>query len=124
MAHKKYRRSLDDLVRIGRADQLAASHRYMINWIKTMEGAITEQQRIILKRGNIDPKRDKLSLLLIQMPSDKAAALCIMHLMKHLFTQFLEEHRYNPEELALVTKDEKELYMHKQNIKIPSVQLF
>lgn len=85
LAHKKYRRSLDDLMRIGRADQLATSHRYMINWIKTIESAITEQQRIIVKRGSVDPKKDRLSFLLIQMPSDKMAALCIMHLMKHLF---------------------------------------
>ena len=91
LAHKKYRRSLDDLMRIGRADQLATSHRYMINWIKTIEAAITEQQRIIVKRGNVDPKKDKLSFLLIQMRSDKMAALCIMHLMKRLFTEFLEE---------------------------------
>ena len=45
------------------------------------------------------------------MPSDKAAALCIMHLMKELFTQHLEEYKYDPEELALVTKDENEVYM-------------
>ena len=109
LAHKKYRRSLDDLVKIGRADQLAASHRYMINWIKTIEKAIMQQQRIILKRTKVDPQKDKISLLLLQMPSDKAAALCIIHLMKHLFTQFLDEHKFNADELALLTNDDKEL---------------
>lgn len=111
-------------MRIGRADQLATSHRYMISWIKTMEASITEQQRIVVKRGNVDPRKDRLSFLLIQMPSDKMAALCIMHLMKHLFAQFLEEYKYDPEELALVTKDEKDLLLRRQSIKIPSVQLF
>lgn len=47
-----------------------------------------------------------------------------MHLMKELFTQHLEEYKYDPEELALVTKDENEVYMLNQSIKIPSVQLF
>ena len=109
MAHKKYRQSLDELVKIGRADQLAASHRYMLSWIKTMEEAITEQQRIILKRAKVDPQRDKISLFLLQMPSDKAAGLCIIHLMKHLFTQFLDEYKFNSDELALLINDDKEL---------------
>jgi len=81
----------------------------MINWIKTIEAAVTEQQRIIVKRGSLDPKKDKLSFLLIQMPSDKMAALCIMHLMKHLLKQFLDDLKFKPEEVALATQDEKDI---------------
>jgi hypothetical protein len=37
LAHKKYQKSLNDLIKIGRADQLATSHRYILSWIKAME---------------------------------------------------------------------------------------
>ena len=43
LAHKKYSQSLNDLIRIGRADKLATSHRYIIRWMKDIEGAIAEQ---------------------------------------------------------------------------------
>ena len=42
LAHKKYQKSLNDLLKIGRADQLATSHRYIIGWIRALELAITE----------------------------------------------------------------------------------
>jgi hypothetical protein len=56
--------------------------------MRTLETVITEQQKIFVKRGNIDPSKSKLGYYLIQMPSEKIAAVCVMHLMKHLFTQF------------------------------------
>lgn len=36
----------------------------------------------------MDPKKQKLGQYLIQMPSDKISAICVMHLMKHLFKMF------------------------------------
>jgi hypothetical protein len=86
LAHKKYQKSLNDLIKIGRADQLATSHRYILSWIKSMEQSITEQQKIFIKRGNLDPQKSRLGYYLVQMPSDKISALCVMHLMKHLFS--------------------------------------
>lgn len=65
LAHKKYQKSLNDLIKIGRADQLATSHRYIINWMRTLETVITEQQKIFVKRGNIDPSKSKLGYYLI-----------------------------------------------------------
>ena len=108
LAHKKYQKSLNDLLKIGRADQLATSHRYIISWMRTLELAITEQQKIFVKRGNIDPSRNKLGYYLIQMPSDKISALCVMHLMKHLFLQFVKDTRNLDDEYSLIKPDEKE----------------
>lgn len=44
-----------------------------------------------MKRGNIDAQKSKLGYYLIQMPSDKISALCVMHIMKHLFSQFARD---------------------------------
>ena len=54
-----------------------------------MEQAVANQQKIFVKRANIDPAKNKLGFYLIQMPSDKISALCVMHLMKHLFSSFV-----------------------------------
>lgn len=43
LAHAKYQKSLNDLIKIGRADQLAASHRYILSWIKAFDAVIVEQ---------------------------------------------------------------------------------
>lgn len=43
LAHRKYKQSLNDLIKIGRADQLATSHRYIIRWMKSIESAVAEQ---------------------------------------------------------------------------------
>ena len=85
LAHRRYKQSLNDLIKIGRADQLATSHRYIIKWMKTIESAVVEQQKIFVKRGNVDPLKNQLGFLLIQLPPEKISALCIMHLVKHLF---------------------------------------
>jgi hypothetical protein len=42
LAHKKYQKTLNELIKIGRADQVATSHRYILKWMKTMERAINE----------------------------------------------------------------------------------
>jgi len=43
LAHKKYSKALNDMIKIGKADQLAVSHRYIINWMRILEKAINEQ---------------------------------------------------------------------------------
>ena len=58
LAHRKYKQSLNDLIKIGRADQLAASHRYILRWMRAIETAVVEQQRIYVKRANIDPLKN------------------------------------------------------------------
>lgn len=85
LSQSKYKQSLDALIKIGRADQLSVSHRYIISWMKLLEDAISEQQKIFIQRGNLDPQKSKIGYYLIQMPSDKIASLCVLHLMKHLF---------------------------------------
>lgn len=42
LAHSKYKQSLDQLIKVGRADNLATSHRYILQWMKTLEAAIIE----------------------------------------------------------------------------------
>lgn len=66
--------------------------------MKKLETAITEQQKIFIKRGNLDPKKQKIGQYLIQMPSDKIAALCVMQLMKHLFINFSKDNKLYAEE--------------------------
>ena len=53
LAHDKYTKSLNDLLKIGRADSLATSHRYILSWMRWLDGAISEQQRIFIKRGSL-----------------------------------------------------------------------
>jgi hypothetical protein len=93
LAHKKYKQSLNDLIKIGKADQLATSHRYIISWMRAMEQAVAQQQKIIVKRASLEGTKRMEDLYLIQMPSDKISALCVLHLMKHLFSQFLNEQK-------------------------------
>ena len=54
-----------------------------------MEAAITEQQKIFVKRsGNMDA--NKVGFYLISMPADKIATVCVMHLMKVLLAEFTQ----------------------------------
>ena len=43
LSQSKYKQSLDQLIKIGKADQLSVSHRYIISWMKLLEDAIAEQ---------------------------------------------------------------------------------
>jgi DNA-directed RNA polymerase len=122
LAHKKYQQSLNDLIKIGKADQLATSHRYIISWMRAMEQAVTSQQKIIVKRAGLDPSKRKVDFFLIQMPSDKISALCVMHMMKLLFSQFLSVHKQF-DDLASESQEERKL-MDSDTLKIPSLQLF
>lgn len=125
LAHKRYQKSLGQLISIGRADTLATSHRYIIGWTRTLERAITEQQRIFVKRGNLDPSRSKLGYHLVQMPSDKIAALCVIHLMKHLFAKFSTDiNSYDIQYLLDKHDATKEGEVPGEEIKIPAVKLF
>jgi hypothetical protein len=65
LSHEKYKKTLDSLIKLGRADQLATSHRYILLWMRSLEAAITEQQKIFLKRGNLDPQKSKIGYYLI-----------------------------------------------------------
>ena len=117
------------MISIGRADQLAVSHRYIIGWTKTLEAAITEQQKIFVKRGSLDPSRSKLGYHLVQMPSDKMAAMCVIHLMKHLFAQFSSEIKNYDVEYLLEKQDGRggaqvDQDLRGPEIKMPAVKLF
>ena len=48
LAHSKYKSSLTNLMKVGKADQMATSHRYILEWTKTLETAIAEQQQIFV----------------------------------------------------------------------------
>ena len=89
-----------------------------------MEAAVTEQQKIFIKRGNLDPKKQKLGQYLIQMPSDKIAAICVMHLMKHLFKIFSQEHKLYSEEFGSFKDETQEMEFMQRDLKIPAIDLF
>ena len=65
LSQSKYKQSLDQLIKIGKADQLSVSHRYIISWMKLLEDAIAEQQKIFIQRGNLDPAKSKIGYYLI-----------------------------------------------------------
>lgn len=59
---------------------------------------------------------------LIQMPSDKVAAVCVIHMMKHLFGQFVKDVRTFEEEYSLFKTEKKaEDKLLEQDSKIPSL---
>ena len=43
LSHNKYKTTLESLVKIGKADQLAVSHRVLLNWMRVLESAVQEQ---------------------------------------------------------------------------------
>lgn len=57
--------------------------------MRTLETTISEQQKINMKRGSIDSK--KIGYYLMALPADQIATLCILHLMRHLFTEFVND---------------------------------
>lgn len=89
LSHEKFKKSMADLIKIGKADQLATSHRYILSWIKTLEKAISEQQAISVKRGNMDQSR--IGYYLMSLPSDQIATICVVHLIRSLFTEFVHD---------------------------------
>ena len=116
MSHAKYKNTLESLIKIGRADQLAASHRIVLYWLKSIQNAIQEQQRIFLRKNATDGK-NKASFYLIQMPSDKIASICVMHLMKTLFRQFIRDLGDTSDPLA-------DTSINKEAVKTPAITLF
>ena len=78
-----------------------------------------------MKRGNLDPQKNKLGYHLIQLPSDKIAAVCVIHMMKHLFSQFVKDTRNFEDDFAVLKTEKKETeFLMEQDSKIPSLQLF
>lgn len=60
------------------------------------------------------------------MPADKIAALCVMHLMKHLFSQFILDSKASGSaaEASLMGKQQADESLKTREIKIPAAQLF
>lgn len=59
------------------------------------------------------------------MPSDKIASICVLHLMKHLFRQFIHDIRnYEEDENLKTTDDSNSGNSNSQEVKIPAIQLF
>ena len=59
------------------------------------------------------------------MPSDKIAAVCVIHMMKHLFSQFVKDVRNFDEDFSLIKTEKKvDELLSNQDSKIPSLQLF
>jgi hypothetical protein len=59
------------------------------------------------------------------MPSDKIAAVCVIHMMKHLFSQFVKDTRNFDQDFSVLKSEKKETeFLMEQDSKIPSLQLF
>jgi DNA polymerase III delta prime subunit len=57
--------------------------------MRTLDTAIAEQQKIASKRGSLD--HNKIGYYLMSMPSETIATLCVLHLMRHLFKEFVSD---------------------------------
>lgn len=122
MSHAKYKNTLESLIKIGRADQLAASHRLVLHWMKCIENAVQEQQRIFLRKSNLETEKGKPSYYILLMPADKIASICSLHLMKTLFRQFIRDlgdTSKEPSQMADVGND-----FSTENVKTPAITLF
>ena len=91
LSHDKYKKQIQKLIEIGKASELASSHRVILHWMSSLETVIAEQQRIALRKGNLSSDMSKPGFLILQMPSEKIASLCVMNLMKNLFSTFVTD---------------------------------
>jgi hypothetical protein len=55
------------------------------------------------------------------MPSDKIASICVLHLMKHLFRQFIHDIRQYEDDENLKVTDEGDVGNNAQEVKIPAI---
>ena len=94
----------------------------LLNWMRVLESAVQEQQRMFLKKGNMDPEQKKPAFFLIQLASDKIASLCVLHLMKTLFRQFIRDIRTTQKEDAQMYDEVVDF--NSENVKIPAIVLF
>lgn len=119
LAHSKYKNQMESLMRQGLADQVATSHRYILEWMRLLEQAIIEQQKIATKRGTLD--HTKIGYYLMAMPGDQIATICVLHLVRHLFKEFVEDLHKDSERASNVREIDLTLT---SDVKIPAVTLF
>ena len=96
-----------DLIRLGRADQLASSHRNILKWMKTLEGALAEQQRMFIKQGSLE--NNKIGFYIVAMPTDELASICVIHIMRHLLGEFLNNTNKDAERHSQIREIEVDL---------------
>lgn len=92
--------------------------------MKTLERAINEQQKIFLKRGNIEAQTSKVGNHLVQLPSDKISAICVLHLMKELFKTFNRENSLYKEEYNDVNVKKEVEFFNRQETKVPALNMY
>ena len=86
-SHTRYKNAVTGLIKMGKADQLASSHRNILKWTKTMESALAEQQRIFIKQSLLDTK--KIGFYIMACPADELASLSVIHIMRFLLNSFI-----------------------------------
>lgn len=62
-----------------------------------LQKAVEEQQRIFMKRGVLDYDKNKIGYLMLRLPADRIASVCVLYLIKLLFRSI---HSLNPESLS------------------------
>lgn len=85
-----------------------------------LETAIAEQQRIFMKQGSLDT--NKVGFYVMAMPSDELASLCVIHMMRHLLGEFLNNTNKDAERFAQTR--ELEVDFSSLDVKIMAVKLF
>ena len=77
---------------------------------------------MIMKKDQIDPRKNPIGYYLIQLQSDKIATVCVLHLMKHLFQSFILDSRKQAE--MNVDLEETEVDITSKDVKITAISLF
>jgi len=102
LAQTKYKQQLQALKEQGRAHEMATSHRYILKWIEVLQSSISEQQKIALKRGELDNK--KIGYYLMTLPADAIASLCVTHLVKQLLKELVDDMHHEADRQSQVGK--------------------
>jgi DNA-directed RNA polymerase len=84
---------------------------------------IQEQQRIFLRKSNLETEKGKPNFYLLQLPSDKIASICVMHLMKTLFRQFIRDQSDDSHKTDHGNFDIS-VDFSSDNVKTPAITLF
>lgn len=85
-----------------------------------MDTTLAEQQRIHIKKGNLDKKH--IAYYLLSLPSDQLSTLCVTHLMRHLMEEFVNNTSKEAEKVAM-TRD-FDVEFKSSDVKLPAVKLF
>lgn len=119
LAHNKYKTQLQGLMKVGKADELAQSHRYILQWVKALESAIAEQQQIYVQQGSLD--KNKIGFYIMSLPSEQIASICVIYMMRYLMQEFVNNTSKEADTIAQLRNEHD---FQQSEVKMPAINLF